>query len=173
MAYGLCLLLAMKKAVIPIKEMPALHAVSNHVLRLVCSSATISSRLHQAKGFIHSPALDTPANNIAPVLGWPSSAATVACSLDAWDEEDPTATEPEVGCNEELWFEPEPELEPKPDPGVPVGTGKSVTLWVIVVVLWYKVVVRKVVSGVGSDVGWIDSIRGDMMRAACGVRNCS
>lgn len=28
-------------------------------------------------------------------------------------------------------------------------------------------------SGVGSDVGWIDSMRGDMMRAACGVRNCS
>lgn len=93
----------------------------------------------------------------------------MACSLDAWDEEDPTATGPEVGCDEELWFEPAPELEP----GRPVGTGKSVTLWVIVVVLWYKVVVRKVVSGVGSDVGWIDSIRGDMMRAACGVRSCS
>lgn len=139
--YGPLLFLARKKAVIPNNEIPAAHTVSKMRLCNRCQGISL---------VCYSPALDTPANTMAPVLGGPSSAATDACWPDSWDEvEDPAATAPEVGCNGplEAWFGFEFEFELEPESGRPlataapagrpVGFGRdvSVTLWVMVVVL--------------------------------------
>lgn len=97
---------------------------------------------------------------MAPVLGWPLSALNAAWSLEDSGEDEPAPVEePEVGTNDvvALECEVEPgtkecsgagpelraELEPEPEPEpTEVGCGASVTFWVRVVVVWYKVVVR-------------------------------